>query len=185
MPHSIPTIGARLALLVTIIGTIVPAAMLAQSATRAPQSRSWADPAIATLMLVDDLGKADARAVVIRRPGPMPNNIVLVTRSTTPAELAHAVATLIASRRSRGDGVEREMRALIGAAPPSAPPRAVRSSGSSGKGGATAAKPTPSQILATSDLKRLLAAPDFAIPGVGRGPALVIRMKDKARVRTR
>ncbi len=88
----------------------------------------WEDPAIATLMLVENLGAPGARAVVIRRPGEMPRNIILVTRETRPADLAQAMSALIISRTNRGDTVTREMRALIGAAAVGTPP--------AGRGGA-------------------------------------------------
>ena len=186
--------GARvtLALLLIVAGT--PAAGLAQSATTPPgtvrpgitqpggaarKTRTWTDPAIATRMLVDALGYADARAVVIRRPGEMPNNIILVTRATTPAELAHAASALIISRRSRGDQVDREIRALIGAPPVRTIPAPARRGPVAG-GGATrqAGKPSGSARQAASDLQRLRSAPVFTIAGIGRGPALVIRMSD-------
>ncbi len=139
--------------------------------------RRWDDPAIATLMLVENLGAAGARAVVIRRPGEMPRNIILVTRDTRPADLAQAMSALIVSRDNRGDSVTREMRALIGAAAVGTPP--TGRDGAPGKG-ARASK-SPSEPLASRDLRRLAAAPIFHIPGVGRGPALVIRMKSRTK----
>lgn len=186
MRHSITKVSARLALLTVLtvlIAVGTPATALAQSVAAAPKSRSWADPRVATLMLVDDIGQSDARAVVIRRPGEMPNNIILVTRSTTAAELASAVGALIVSRRNRGDQVDREIRALIGATPVGTPPAsAKRSAGTAvGAKGRPAAKRSPSDGLAAADLQRLRAAPDFTILGIGHGPALVIRMSDKPR----
>ena len=141
-----------------------PAPTAAQSA-RGQTVTSWTDPAIATLLLVDSLGAPDARAIVIRRPGDLPNNIILVTRETQPAELATAVAAIIASRRARGDRVDREMRTIV---------RAVDMK---------KRKSSPDDSRARSDLHRLQLAPTFEIAGIGRGPALVIRMADSATVR--
>jgi len=181
MRHFTTQFNARLALFTALLAMATPPMALSQSAARTPRIRSWADPSIATLMLVDDLGGSDARAVVIRRPGEMPNNIILVTRATTAAELADAVTALITSRRNRGDQVDREMRALIGATPVGTPPASVKRGVANAGATKRAATRSPSEGLAANDLKRLRAAPDFAIAGIGHGPALVIRMKDKAR----
>jgi hypothetical protein len=183
----------RLALLALLALAITPLGAFAQARPVAPAKaaqpalpettaitrvESWTDPNMATLMLVDDIGP-DARAIVIRRPGNLPNNIILVTRSTTPKDLATAVSSLITSRANRGDVVDREMRALIGAKPQSAKPGSKR-------GAASATTPradtgdSPSVRLAAADLQRLRSAPEFSIPGIGHGPALVIRMKAKA-----
>jgi hypothetical protein len=171
---------ARCALIATFIALSAPQAMLCQSSPAPQKTRSWTDPRIATLMLVDDLGPSDARAVVIRRPGELPNNIILVTRSTTATDLAHAVSALITSRRSRGDAVEREIRALIGATPIGTLPTAARrSSAKSTAGTAKPGKRSPSEAQAASDLERLPRAPEFGIAGIGHGPSLVIRMSDK------
>jgi hypothetical protein len=180
-------LGARLALAAVLALSHAPRTSDAQAPAPASRSRTWNDPAIATLMLVDDLGSSDARAIVIRRPGDMPNNIVLVTRTTSAAELASAVSALITSRRSRGDQVDREIRALIGATPRGTLPAAI--SGGATRPGAPArssvAKGLRSEPLAAADLHRLRAAPEFTIPGIGRGPALVIRMRDKSTLQKR
>ena len=162
------------ALLITVLVMLTPADAGSQSAPTAAKSRSWSDPRIATLMLVEDLGPTDARAVVIRRPGELPNNIILVTRSTTPADLATAASALIHSHQSRGAAVDREIRALIGATPVGAPPAGGKKGGAATAGSRRSAG--PSVALAASDLERLLRAPEFSIAGIGHGPALVIRM---------
>ena len=170
-----PLIPALLpALLITVFAMLIPTAVHSQPAPASAQSRSWSDPRIATLMLVEDLGPTDARAVVIRRPGELPNNIILVTRSTTPAELATAASALIHSHRNRGSVVDREIRALIGATPIGAPPAGAKKNGAAS--GGTRRSAGPSVALAASDLQRLRRAPEFSIAGVGHGPALVIRM---------
>src|SRR5215210_3476787 len=114
------------AVVTSILLLATPAAARGQSATPRTKSRTWVDPQIATLMLVDDLGRTDARAVVIRRPGDLPNNIILVTHTTTAANLANAASALIHSRRSRGDAVDREIGALIGATPVGSPPAGAK-----------------------------------------------------------
>ena len=182
MRNYMTKVTVRLALLTALATVFTPPLVLSQPAATAPTTRTWTDPRVATLMLVDDLGSSDARAVVIRRPGEMPNNIILVTRSTTASELADAVAALINSRRNRGDQVDREIRALIGATPVGTPPAsAKRNAGKQTGATSRPATRSPSEGLAASDLQRLRAAPDFAIAGIGHGPALVIRMKDKPR----
>ena len=173
-PRTALTPALLTALVITVLITAMPATASSQSAPAAAQSRSWSDPRITTLMLVEDLGPTDARAVVIRRPGELPNNIILVTRSTTPAELATAASALIHSHRSRGDVVDREIRALIGATPVGTPPGGGRKSGTAT--GGTRRSAGPSVALAAQDLERLRRAPEFSIAGVGHGPALVIRM---------
>jgi hypothetical protein len=165
-----------LALLTGVFVLGAPVCVASQPVAAAPKIRAWSDPRIATLVLVEDLGQPGAHAVVVRRPGELPNNIILVTRSTTPAELATAATALINSLRNRGDKVEREMRAFIGAIPVGAPPPVARAATGSDSGRPAAR--TRSERLAASDLARLRRAPEFTIPGVARGPALVIRMSD-------
>ncbi len=173
----------RMTVLVAVLLIAAPAAASAQSATAVTKSRRWADPQVATLMLVDDLGRADARAVVIRRPGDMPNNIILVTRATTAADLATAATALIQSRHSRGDVVEREIRALIGAAPKGTRPGDAKPRGDN-PSPVPRHSSSPSEGLAARDLQRLRRAPAFSIAGIGRGPALVIRMSDGKKAKT-
>jgi hypothetical protein len=155
-----------LAILASVLLVTVSDRSSAQAQARSSSRRDtvllyWKDPAIATLILVDSLPGPNARAVVIRRPGDMPNNIILVTRSTSPAELAKAVAALTFSRRNKGDDVDREMRTTIVATTPAAD-----------------AKPTPNERRAEADLRRVVLASEFAVRGIARGPAIVIRMAD-------
>jgi hypothetical protein len=182
-----PTTSAIPALLATLLITalvmLTPTIARSQATAAAANSRSWSDPRITTLMLVDDLGPTDARAVVIRRPGELPNNIILVTRSTTPADLATAASALIHSHRSRGAVVDREIRALIGATPVGTPPGGGRKGGAATPG--TKGSAGPSVALAASDLQRLRRAPEFSIAGVGHGPALVIRMSDGGKAKAK
>ena len=155
----LPAIAPVAALLMLLLA---PAAVGAQSAGPRLEVQTWTDPAIATVLRVDSLGAPDARALVIRRPGDLPNNIILVTRQTTAAELAKAVTAIIASRRSQGDHVDREMRTIVTAVDP------------------RKHKPSRDEGRAKADLNRLQYAPEFRIDGIGRGPAIVIRMADSA-----
>ena len=164
----------RLVALVTLAILATPASSLAQvaraaapraAAPGAESSRrdtilhSWTNPDIATLVLVDSIEYPSARALVIRRPGPLPNNIILVTSATTARELAHAVGALMGSRRSKGDTVDREMRAIV---------RPLTAGGR---------KSSRDDARAAADLERVQRAPAFTIPGVATGPAIVIRMR--------
>src|SRR5688572_32580664 len=101
------TPGAALVIAMLLMTAGAPGIGAAQSAgpSDVPKSgaihaktRTWTDPNIATLMLVESLGYAGARAVVVRRPGESPNNIILVTRATTSTDLANAASALIVSR---------------------------------------------------------------------------------------
>src|SRR5687767_14282444 len=157
--------AGRLAILVSVLLATVVDQSSAQSAQSSSRRDTvlvyWKDPSIATLMLVDTLPGTNARAVVIRRPGDLPNSLILVSRSTSPAELAKAVAALTCSRKHRGDEVDREMRTTIVASTP-----------------APDTKPTPNQRRAEADLRRVALAPEFVVKGIARGPAIVIRMAD-------
>lgn len=151
--------AAATAAMLTLLSASAATVSQAQAAAAGRGGPAEAIPAYATIILVEDLQAPDARAVVIRRPGELPNNIILVTRATTPRDLATAVSALITSRANRGNEVDREIRTRI-------VPQAPR------------AKPTASERLAGRDLRRLPLAPVFEVTGVGRGPALVIRMND-------
>jgi hypothetical protein len=153
---------------ITLVFAADATALCAQPPDVAGAAATPARHPYATVILVADIGAPNARAVVVRRPGELPNNIILVTTETTPRDLATAVSALITSRTNRGDQVDREMRTHI-------VPQLPR------------AKPTPSERLAAQDLRRLPLAPVFDVPGIGRGPALVVRMKDSkaAEVKTK
>jgi len=175
MTRSTITGALRLALAVGCLAAVSTAGASAQSVRRDTILYTWTDPAIATLVLVDSLAGPNARAVVIRRPGDLPNNIILVTRSTSAADLSKAVTALAFSRRNKGDRVDREMRTTIVASTP------LAASGKRGKGAPpTAAKPTRDDRRAEADLRRLPLAPAFTIAGIARGPAIGIRMSDRA-----
>ena len=161
--------GRRALLLMLLVAAAAPAlaqpAPAAQSARRDTITTAWTDPGIATVILVDALpapAAPNARAVVIRRPGELPNNIILVTEATTGRDLAKAVTALAFSRRNKGDHVEREMRTTV-----------VASVAATGK-------PTKDELRAERDLRRVKAAPEFAVAGLARGRAISIRMAESA-----
>ena len=158
--------GVRLSVLTCLFLSAFTSVTSAQSQRRDSVIFEWSDPAVATLMLVDTLAGPGARAVVIRRGGDGPNNIILVTRSTVPSDLSRAVTALAFSRRNKGDQVRGEMRTTITASP------------------AIGTKPTADDRRAERDLKRVRLAPEFSIRGIARGPAIVIRMADGAVART-
>ena len=153
------SVTIRRAVLSCLLPGVATSVAAGQSVGRDSVILDWSDPAIATVVLVDSLAVADARAIVIRRGGSAPNNIILVTRTTTPTELSKAVVALDFSRRNQGDKVDREMRTIIRASAET-----------------PAARPTRNDQRAARDLRRLENAPPFSIAGVARGPAIVIRM---------
>ncbi len=109
------------------------------------------------VLRVESLGSGSARAVVIRRPtGKSTQDFILVIASTSPADLAKAVATLMFSRRTHGPQVTSELRAEIS---PAAASTGLRSKDSQ---------------RATRDLARLAQARVVSIKGVGHGPAIGI-----------
>ena len=108
------------------------------------------------VLRVADIGSTATRAVVIRRPGiGTSNDFIVVDATTTPRDLAKAVAVLMFSRRTQGAQVGRELRAEIAAA--------------------------DSTLLASKDVER--AAKDLArlgkakvasVAGIGKGPVVGI-----------
>ena len=174
MTRSTITGAIRLALVVACLASASTAGASAQSVRRDTILYTWTDPATATLVLVDSLAGSNVRAVVIRRPGGLPNNIILVTRSTSAPDLSKAVTALAFSRRNKGDRVDREMRTTIVASNPLAASGKHRSAAPP-----TAARPTRDDRRAEADLRRLPLAPAFTIAGIARGPAIAIRMSDR------
>jgi hypothetical protein len=163
-----PSIFGRLpmvaALTIAMLTSLTPEAS-AQPARGQTTVTVWRDPAIATLLLVDRLpapASTNSGAVVIRRPGQPPNNIILVTGTTLPRDLSRAVTALAFSRRNQGDSVLREMRTAVLASPQGASPA------------------TRDDRRAAADLGRVRLAPEFEIPGIARGRAIVVRMADSA-----
>jgi hypothetical protein len=96
----------RIALLLFLAGANTPA--VAQNAT------GKGNLPVAIIM-VDELPFKDATAVLIRRKDMAPQNIVLVTRQTSPGDLSRAMSALARSRRNKGDVITGDMVAPIAA----------------------------------------------------------------------
>ena len=117
------------------------------------------------IVLVDELPFAEARAVVVRRKDMKPANVVLVTRSTSPADLSRAMAALSSSRRTKGDQVSSDMVAPIAAS------RSTRKS--------------RDHSQALIDLQALRTARPRFIEGVGSRPVLFSHLTPPAAPRAR
>jgi hypothetical protein len=111
----------------------------------------------ALVIKVARIGKPNTRAVVVRRPqGGRIQDIIVVDNSTTAADLAKAVATLMYSRRSLGNKLPGEIRADVA-------PAARRTT-----------RITPDERLASRDLARLRNARVVTLPGIGSGRAIPV-----------
>ena len=111
----------------------------------------------AVVVRVQRLTTIGTRAIVVRRPaGQVSQDFILVSASTSAADLARAVATLMFSRHTQGASVHREMRAEISAAP------------------VNNQQKTADLQRAARDLARLPRAHAVNIKGVGHGPAIAI-----------
>jgi hypothetical protein len=106
---------------------------------------------------VDDLGHAEARALVLRHPTATPQNYILVTSNTTPADVARAVTVLQNSVRVQGNEFSREMRAPVGAGREQATGDNVRE--------------------AARQLRSLNSASGYDIPGFGVRPGLLTTVR--------
>ena len=107
-----------------------------------------------TFVLVPSLRVDSAAAIVVRRAAHAPQNIVLVTRETQAADLVAALTMLNRSRRSKGDSLTLEMRALI--------PRANEHQASRSR----------NYQMAVTNLERLRTAHARPVAGVGTFPAV-------------
>lgn len=67
------------------------------------------------IVMLDKLPIANSRAVVVRRKEMKPQNLVLVTKETLPADLTRAITVLFNSRSRRGDQVSVDLIAPIAA----------------------------------------------------------------------
>jgi len=122
----IPSLVVRysIAIIVVILLGISATASAAQSQTESQSSgRGLAreDLRPVRVALVDALGEADARAMIVRRGARRTLDLVVVTPETTPEDLSRAIGILLRSRRfqeTRGNG---EMRTFVAAAPAGTP----------------------------------------------------------------
>jgi hypothetical protein len=142
---------------VALMTVSAPAVSAQTSATRTTSIAGQSISARALVVKVPGIGKPNTRAVVVRRPdGAGSRDFILVDQSTTPIDLAKAVATLIHSRRMLGHKLRGEIRAEI------AP--AVRRT----------TRITSDERLAARDLQRLNRARLVNLPGIGSGRAVPI-----------
>jgi hypothetical protein len=147
-----------LALATFAIAAVAPAALTrAAPGQGGKPAGAGAAVAHAVVMQVANLRTAGARAIVVRRPGSgATRDMILVSPSTTARDLAQAVAALMASRRVKGAGVEREIRAII-------TPSASRTK-----------RISRDEKHAARDLRRIRRGRVINIPGVGSGRAISI-----------
>jgi hypothetical protein len=127
-----------------------PVGLLSQN----PENNATSNAVV--VVQVNHLDPPNAKALLIRRPTAYPPNVILVTPSTTPAELARAMATMIRSRAKHGNQVPRELRAPISEV--QSQPRSMN------------------EKRALSDLARLKNAPEVTIPGLAQGKYVVLYM---------
>jgi hypothetical protein len=111
--------------------------------------------ALATIVQVPDLGATDRRAVILRRADGEPPNVVLVSATTTAADLARAMGALVRSVETRGPQVQRDIRAYVVA-------------------DTNRTHPLTNEGRARQDLVRLSTAPVYNIDGVGPGKAITV-----------
>lgn len=118
----------------------------------------------ATIALVERLPRSDAPFVVLRRAGPLPRDVILLTRDASPKQLSEAVHTLLIARQVEGDTAAITNR--------------LRVRPNRGESPERQALPWAGRVLA--DLRR--AAPR-SIDGVGNVPAVEIWLpRQKRRV---
>jgi hypothetical protein len=120
-----------------------------------PASVKGLDPHFFVVIQVDSLPDGLV-ADVVRRPDAFAPNVIRVTKSTTPPELARAVTTLYASRVSRPTVVH-ELHGFIRKMASGEQPRVKANAD-----------------LAAKDLIRLRSARVINIAGIGKGPFIIV-----------
>ncbi|HUF26456.1 MAG TPA: hypothetical protein VMM18_05670 [Gemmatimonadaceae bacterium] len=111
-----------------------------------------------SIVLVPALPVPRARAVILRRAGIEPQNVILVTARTTDADLSRAIAALYNSRRSLGDALLGDLVAHV-----------ERAEGPAQAGSRNA-------LRAAIDLAELQRSPTSDVRGVGRYPSRTVRL---------
>lgn len=165
--HSFSLAGALAALAI-----LLPAGGTAQPNAPTPGASEARTTASVTLVLVSSLpagpGAENARATIMRRATSQPQNLILVTRSTTAADLTNAISALFNSRRRQGDVITRDMQARIAPVDQALPADTAHRARS-----ANAERPRNLR-LAERQLTLLRNARSRHIEGVGTYPARVI-----------
>lgn len=109
------------------------------------------------IVLVDELPFANAKTVVVRRKDMMPENLVLVTKQTSPDDLTRAMAALSNSRNRQGDHVTADLIAPVPAG--------------------TLANRTSDYSQAQKDLRDLRSAKPRFVEGVGSRPVIYSHLR--------
>lgn len=109
------------------------------------------------IVLVDELPFPNAKAVVVRRKDMKPQNLVLVTRQTSPDDLTRAMGALFSSRSHKGDQISSDLVAPV-------PPGIL-------------AKHTRDYPQAVKDLTELRSARPRFIEGVGSRPVIYSHLR--------
>ncbi len=125
-------------------------------ASALPRAAAATDTIPIALVLADRLYSGWARASIVRPRGDGPD-IIVVTRETTPADLAKAVGMLLESRESAEPPLDYEIRAHVSASEEA---------------------PEPSEMVdvLADGLERLPQAPAANVPDYGMVPRLVIEV---------
>ena len=153
----------------TLQGLILAIAALPSLAAAQNASRPVATPAVpdavegasvrtVTFVLVPTLEVDTAGAIVLRRATRGPQNVILVSPRTTPADVVTALSMLNRSRRSKGDSLALDMKAIVQ------------------RGSEAAARRSRNYEQAELSLQRLRMAHPRAIAGVGRYPAVTLTL---------
>lgn len=124
----------------------------------AASASSGAAPSMVTFVLVPSLEVDTAGAIILRRATRAPQNIILVSPATTPADLVDALAILRRSRQSKGDSLAVDMKAIIQ------------------RGNDAAARRSRNYDVAVRNLERLKIALARPVAGVGQYPAVTVRL---------
>ena len=96
--------------------TLAAFELAAPVAAPAQHQAMQSDSTHVLLTLVDRLKHPDAKATIVRPVGPGAPDIILVTGTTTPADLNRAIQMLMSARHTFGPVVNQEMHAHVPAA---------------------------------------------------------------------
>lgn len=100
-----------------LVGALIASICHSPSSVLAQGSTGGQGTAGVAIVLLSDLTSIGApqgtAAVVMRSPAKVPHNFVLVTRSTTPHDLAYAMRVLQRARRQQGHVPTREVRTFV------------------------------------------------------------------------
>jgi hypothetical protein len=115
------------------------------------------------VVLADALENQDARTKVIRRKAQPLQNVIVVTRSTTPPDLQRAVIAVAVSHKRHGRDLPNNLVSYVGPGRPLA-----RGAAASGDSNAARTFREVDNIL-----RRLRAAEAITVPGYGNAPGVI------------